>query len=180
MSIASKMLKAVFSKLVVVDTKLNLHLPEFGKTEIGKFNRLSKSNSIITVALLELILKVFTRNINKGSNKFTLNTLFKMKNVKCEGQGNKFHFTKVNLLATYNMLQQNVSIKLSSKSLELLSANDLIFHIVRLFKNRQRIYFNKKFEEWKRWTLIMYVHGVSKWTINLELLQQIHQPILSL
>ena len=41
-----------FSKLVVVDTKLNLHLPEFGKTEIGKFNRLSKSNSIITVALL--------------------------------------------------------------------------------------------------------------------------------
>ena len=132
------------------------------------------------MALLELILKVFTRNINKGSNKFTLNTLFKMKNVKCEGQGNKFHFTKVNLLATYNMLQQNVSIKLSSKSLELLSANDLIFHIVRLFKNRQRIYFNKKFEEWKRWTLIMYVHGVSKWTINLELLQQIHQPILSL
>lgn len=164
MSIASKMLKAVFSKLVVVDTKLNLHLPEFGKTEIGKFNRLSKSNSIITVALLELILKVFTRNINKGSNKFTLNTLFKMKNVKCEGQGNKFHFTKVNLLATYNMLQQNVSIKLSSKSLELLSANDLIFHIVRLFKNRQRIYFNKKFEEWKK----MDVNNVCPWSEQMD------------
>ena len=109
-------------------------------------------------------MKVFTRNINKGSNKFTLNTLFKMKNVKCEGQGNKFHFTKVNLLATYNMLQQNVSIKLSSKSLELLSANDLIFHIVRLFKNRQRIYFNKKFEEWKK----MDVNNVCPWSEQMD------------
>lgn len=150
LSIASKILKAVFSKLVVVDTKVNLHLPEFGQTEIGKFNRLSKTNSIITVALLELILKVFTRNLDKKSNKFTLNTLIKMKNVKCEGTGNKFHFTKVNLLASYNMTQRNMSIKLSSKTLELVSANDLIFHIVRLFKNRQRIYFNKKFEEWKK------------------------------
>ncbi|KAL6450339.1 hypothetical protein SBY92_002274 [Candida maltosa Xu316] len=153
LDIASSLLRAISSRLVVVNTRVNIHIPSVNKDQDAKFNRYSKSNVTVTVSISELAFKFFTRlfkHENKlAKKKSSFNTLFKLKNLKCEAEGNKFHFIKVNLLAAYNITDKNVAIKFASKSLELKSVNDLIFHIVRQFRNRQIISFNKEYEKWR-------------------------------
>ncbi|RCK56227.1 hypothetical protein Cantr_05907 [Candida viswanathii] len=153
LDIASSLLRAISSRLTIVNTQVNLHVPPLEAAEGSKFNRYSKDNLKITFGILELAFKIFTRHrllaVARPKKSSTFNVLFKFKNARLEGEGNKFHFNKVNLLAAYNLIDKNVSLKFTSKSLELKSVNDLIFHLVRQFRNRQRLHFNKKYDEWK-------------------------------
>lgn len=156
LTLASKMLKDISTKIVIVDTVVNVHLPRIGLTRDDVFNRHSNSNTKVTFAVTDLTHKVFTKSqmkIVKGSGKtqkHTINSFLKIKNLKGEADGNLAQFTKVNLLLAYDLDRLKLAIRLSSKAINFRSVNDIFFYLVRQFRNRQRIYFNKKFVEWMK------------------------------
>lgn len=178
LDIASGLLRAVSNKLTIVNTQVNLHVPPLDANDGAKFNRYSKDNLKVTFGILELAFKVFTRHrklsVTQQKSFSTFNVLFKFKNARLEGEGNRFHFNKVNLLAAYDLNEKNVAVKFSSKSLELKSVNDLIFHLVRQFRNRQRLHFNKKYEEWRAATAGSFVGNTTATSSRARELKNLH------
>ncbi|CCG21783.1 hypothetical protein CORT_0B00620 [Candida orthopsilosis Co 90-125] len=156
LKLASKMLRNVSTKIVIVDTVINVHLPKIGQTREDVFNRHSNSNTKVSFSVTDLTHKIFTRTQTKklkdGTNtdKRTINSFLKIKNLKGEAEGNLSQFTKVNLLLSYDLDRLKLAARLSSKAINFRSVNDIFFYLVRQFRNRQRIYFNKKFDEWMK------------------------------
>ncbi|CAI5759159.1 unnamed protein product [Candida verbasci] len=151
--IASTMLKSISSKLVVSDTKINFHLPPIGRSK-DDFNRFSKSNLIVSMTISGILYRIFTRDYQKlieqdKIHKHSLNVLFKLKNIKGEADGNTMHLSKINLLNSYSLVDKKITLKISSKNVKFKSVNANFFHLVRQFRNRQIIYFNKKYDEFK-------------------------------
>ncbi|KAG5420066.1 hypothetical protein I9W82_001946 [Candida metapsilosis] len=156
LKLASKMLKDVSTKIVIVDTKLNIHLPRIGSTREDIFNRHSSSNTTVSFSVTDLTHRIFTRTQTRAvkgkgtTESHTINSFFKIKNFRGEADGNLAQLTKINLLLAYDLDRGKMSVRLSSKAINFKSANDIFFYLVRQFRNRQRIYFNKKFDEWLR------------------------------
>ncbi|KAI5965944.1 uncharacterized protein KGF55_001308 [Candida pseudojiufengensis] len=147
LKIASKLIKSVSSKIIIVDTDLNIHLPKIGDNKENEFNRFSKNNTVLKLSLSGFIHRLFTRSHTKGRH--TVNSLIKIKNLKGEEAGNILHFSKINILAAYDLADGKLGLRLSSKSIKIRSVNDIFFYLVRQFRNQQIIYFNKKFDELK-------------------------------
>ncbi|KAI5964959.1 hypothetical protein CANMA_003469 [Candida margitis] len=156
LNIASKLLRTVSAKIVIVDTVLNMHLPRIGSTREDVFNRHSNSNTEVSFSVNDLTHRIFTRTRTKRLKdgdqavKRTINSFLKIKNLKGQAEGNLAQFTKVNLLLAYDLDRFKLAVRLSSKSITFRSVNDVFFYLVRQFRNRQRIYFNKKFDEWRK------------------------------
>lgn len=58
LKLASKMLRNVSTKIVIVDTVLNVHLPKIGLTREDVFNRHSNSNTKVSFSVTDLTHKV--------------------------------------------------------------------------------------------------------------------------
>ncbi|KAG7661952.1 uncharacterized protein J8A68_004555 [[Candida] subhashii] len=154
--LASKMLKEISTRLVIVDTTLHIHLPPLSspRDEESEFNRMSKDNLKITFSLSALIHKLFTKNYqklfrsrNKARKKPSIDAYFKLKEFSGEVDGNQTQISKIDALMAYNLQDNSIAIKVASKTMSISSVNDIIFYTVRQFRNRQRIYFNQKYTE---------------------------------
>ncbi|KAI5958575.1 hypothetical protein KGF57_002420 [Candida theae] len=154
LNLASKMLKDVSTKIVIVDTKLNVHLPKIGSTREDVFNRYSSANTIVTFSVTDLEHRVSTSAQTKALKgrgrveKRLIHSFLKIKNLKGEAEGNLAQLSKINFLLSYDLDRFKLAVRLSSKAINFRSVNDIFFYLVRQFRNRQRIYFNKKFDEW--------------------------------
>ncbi|KAK6459350.1 mitochondrial protein from FMP27-domain-containing protein [Scheffersomyces xylosifermentans] len=146
-------LREFSNRIVILDTKINLHYPdpEMGISNI--FHRKSKGNMIINLSLQSFVHRFYTKNFNtllttKGkSKKFSISGLFKIKDFRFNAAGNSATWSKVNVLAVYNILENSMSLKVSSKNTVMKSVNEAIFHLVREIRNRKIVHFNKRYNE---------------------------------
>ncbi|KAI5954938.1 hypothetical protein KGF54_001499 [Candida jiufengensis] len=144
LKIASKLIKTISSKIIIVDTNLNLHMPKIGENKENEFNRFAKTNTILKFSASGFIHRLYTRSHNNG--KHTINSLIILKNIKGEEAGNIIHLSKINILAAYDLSKGKLGLRLSSKKIKIRSVNDIFFYLVRQFRNQEIIYSNKKFD----------------------------------
>ncbi|EGW35721.1 uncharacterized protein SPAPADRAFT_147282 [Spathaspora passalidarum NRRL Y-27907] len=139
-----QMIRSISGTIDIVDTHLNIHLPA-RDSKHEDFNRNSKSNLIFKCSLSDLMGKIFTR---RRRNKTTIDSLIKLKEFRSEVEGNRISISKITSLITYNVLSNTVAIRVASKIVRMKSVNDMFFHIVRQYRNQQRIFNNEKYKEW--------------------------------
>ncbi|KAK6461843.1 mitochondrial protein from FMP27-domain-containing protein [Scheffersomyces coipomensis] len=143
-------LKEVSLRVVVVDMKVLVHVPN-PKDSLSVYNRNNKGNIIVTYSLMSFFHRFYTKNFNilmtnkKRTKRFSLNGLFRIKNLKAEAAGNSIQLSKVNVLAIYNICESNLSLKVSSKDFKIKSVNEVLFHLVKEFRNRSIIHANKRY-----------------------------------
>ncbi|RLV91306.1 Uncharacterized protein JA1_003942 [Spathaspora sp. JA1] len=137
-----KMIRTVSVVINIVDTQLNIHLPP-RNSKHEDFKRNSKSNLIVKCSLSDFVTKIFTRR--KGNR---IDSLIKIKEFRGEVEDNRISISKITSLVSYHVLKNTIGVRVASKSIRIKSVNDMVFYIVREYRNRQRIYNNQKYSEW--------------------------------
>lgn len=132
-------LRNVSTKLVIIGTLVDAHIPPLGEKE---FHRDSSLNISTKYSFDSITQKFATKNLAKsileqGKVKQQLYGLFKIKNFKAEFLDNILYVSKTNLLTTYNIKQQDVSLKLNVKHIKIKSINSAIFQLVREVRSRR-------------------------------------------
>lgn len=132
-------IRKVSNKILIVDTTVNFHLPKLG----DEFHRGSILNIIVSCTLLSFYHKFFTKSLKnripkelKGPHKFNIDGYFKLKALKFNVVDNLIQLSKANLLISYSLLERQIAIKLINKDVKLKSINDIIFHLVRKYRNQ--------------------------------------------
>ncbi|EAZ63310.2 mitochondrial protein, partial [Scheffersomyces stipitis CBS 6054] len=149
-------LKEFSNRILIVDTVINLHLPNPSQGLSDIFNRKAKGNLVATFSLQTFYHKFYTKNFNtlltnkSKSKRFSITLLFKVKNFQFLAADNSITWSKVNLLAVYNVLDNCMSLKLSSKNTRMKSVNEAVFHLVREFRNRRIIHYNMRYNDLAR------------------------------
>ncbi|EGV64741.1 hypothetical protein PSN45_005087 [Yamadazyma tenuis] len=142
-------LHKVSTKIVIVDTKIIIHLPAFGSNE---FHREAKSNLILKYTVDSLVQRFVTTDLSKSllegkESKQQLFGLFKIKNFKANLLDNVINVSKCNLLAVYNINERDVSLKMNCKRLRMKSINSAIFHLVRDRRTKRIILDNQLYND---------------------------------
>ncbi|CUM62724.1 uncharacterized protein PRCAT00000281001 [Priceomyces carsonii] len=138
-------------RIVILDTKFNIHLPKDLDASHLEFNRESLQNYVLTLDIQAVIHRFYTKNLESllldqnSTKKPSLNFLFKVKNFKFNAAGNLVSLVKINFLGTFYLLERKFTVKTISKKIEMKSVNLAIFHIVREFRNRVIAYDNKRY-----------------------------------
>lgn len=142
-------IRKVSNKILIIDTTVNFHLPKLGNNE---FHRGSILNIIVSCTLLSFYHKFFTKNLKKhlhkgseGLHKCSIDGYFKLKSLKIDVVDNLIQLSKVNLLISYNIFEKQMSIKLINKDIKLKSINDIIFQLVRRYRNQIILNHNKAY-----------------------------------
>jgi len=144
-------LRMMSSKCVVVDLKVNLHRPKLGTDGKKGFYRHSKDNLIVRFSILAIVNRFYTTNLSHlvrqrlKANKFSVNFLIKLKNIKFNAAGNQMLISKIDLLCSYRIFQSQLIVTLNTKNIKMKSINEAIFHVVREFRNRSIGQLNERY-----------------------------------
>lgn len=134
-------------KIVVVDTKLTLHLPNIDTLD---FHRDSVNNVITRGTLLMLAFKCSTKNLGKllqnvchrsGPNN-SLKGFVKVKNFRVQVEENEVLISKLNTLVGFCLDTHRVTLKVVSKHTHVKSVNSMIFYVVRRLKENRINHYN--------------------------------------
>lgn len=145
-------LEYVSTKMIIVDSKITIHVPPFGQLE---FHRESELNLTTFYTIDAIVQRFATKNLSKalspehleGSKSRDLYGLFKVKNFKANLLDNLIYLSKCNVLVTYDVTNELVSLKVNTKKIKVKSMNSAIFQLVREIQTRKILLQNKIYSE---------------------------------
>lgn len=152
-------LEFVSTKIVIVDSKITMHVPPFGILEFHRDSTLNITTSYTVDALTQ---RFATKNLSKAlqtplqeslslsegtTKKQYLFGLFKVKNLKADLLGNLVYLSKCNVLVSYDVTNHVYSLKVNSKKIKIKSVNSAVFQLVREIQTRKILLLNKIYDE---------------------------------
>lgn len=138
----------VTTKLTLIDLDVNIHIPPKGSLT---FSRNSQLNNVLTFHLSSFIHKSTSRNFKTSKTShdrsIVISQVFKFKNFRMNAIDNTIIVNMLNLMTCYNVVEENASVRLYVKKLDIKSINATIFHLIREIRNWSNSKYNDKYRE---------------------------------